>query len=146
IFSCAICRRLRTTRAGREMNPCGFLRLGPAALRAAGKHALLLALLGVLAAPRRAAPRDELLRLVPEVVGFCLLMQDLRGHVAAVQQSPFMQRLRATPYGEALRNQPAFGKLKEIDAALKQHLGLDAARVRDELLGDAVVFAYRPGP
>ena len=44
---------------------------------------LLLSSVFVLAAPARAAePANELLRLVPEDVGLCLVIQDLRSHSA----------------------------------------------------------------
>jgi hypothetical protein len=103
--------------------------------------------LGMIAARASAlSPRDELLRFVPEDVGFCLVVQDLRGHFAALQQSPFVQRFRQTPMGAALQSDPAFAKLGEVEKILQQTLGVDPTRLRDDLLGDAIVFAYRPGP
>ena len=38
----------------------------------------------------KASPRDELLRLVPADVGFCLVLEDLRGHGKAFAESPFV--------------------------------------------------------
>ena len=35
---------------------------------------------------------DELLRYVPEEVGFCVVVQDLRGHYANLRASPFYQK------------------------------------------------------
>ena len=52
--------------------------------------ALATALLPTLA---RAAPRDELLRLVPDDVAFCLVVQDLRGHAEALSASPFADEI-----------------------------------------------------
>jgi hypothetical protein len=101
----------------------------------------------VLAAPlRAAAPRDELLRLVPDSIGFCLVVQDLRGQAASLRDSPFVEQLRQSPLAVKIRNSEALKKLDLFEAKMKEKLGLDWARLRDDVLGDAVVFAYRPGP
>jgi hypothetical protein len=93
-----------------------------------------------------AAPRDELLRLVPDSIGFCVVVQDLRGHAASLRDSPFVEQLRQSPLAVKIRNSAALKKLDLFEAKMKEKLGLDWARLRDDLLGDAVVFAYRPGP
>jgi hypothetical protein len=93
-----------------------------------------------------AAPRDELLRLVPDDVAFCLVVQDLRGHVAALKESPFAKQFNASPVGKLIAASPELAKLRDVEQFLKQHLGTDWAQLRDDILGDAVVFAYRPGP
>ena len=106
--------------------------------------ALAVAALTPAAAP--AGPRDELLRLVPEDVGFCLVVQDLRGHSAAFLASPFYRRFQESPLGQALLNAPEIQKLKALEKSLRDQLGVDWPRLRDDILGDAVAFAYRPGP
>jgi hypothetical protein len=93
-----------------------------------------------------AAPRDEVLRLVPEDVGFCLIVQDLRGHAAAFLASPFYRRFHASPLYQVLRNTPEVKKLLALEKFLQDPLGIDWPRLRDDILGDAVAFAYRPGP
>jgi hypothetical protein len=112
-----------------------------------------LRLIGVLltmalaaASARSASPRDELLRLVPDDVAFCLAVQDLRGHIAALQDSPFAKQFNASPIGKLIAASPERVKLGEVEKFLKQHLGTDWAQLRDDILGDAIVFAYRPGP
>jgi hypothetical protein len=106
-----------------------------------------LLVLTTLALPARAAsPRDELLRLVPEDVAFCLTVQDLRGHLTALADSPFINQLRTTMLGQALANAPELAQLAEAEKFLKQQLDLDWKTLRDDILGDAAVFAYRPGP
>src|SRR5712691_7819433 len=97
-----------------------------------------------VAVARAATPADELLRLVPEDVGFCLVVQDLRTHSAAFLQSPFFRRLSETGFGPA--GAPELAKLADVEKEFKKHLNLDWARLRDDVFGDAVVFAYRPGP
>ncbi|HEY7315115.1 MAG TPA: hypothetical protein VH643_37560 [Gemmataceae bacterium] len=101
----------------------------------------------LFAAPLRAAtPRDELLRLVPDPVGFCVVVQDLRGHAASLQASPFFEQLKRSPLADKIHKSEELKKLDRIESRMKEKLGLDWARLRDDLLGDAIVFAYRPGP
>jgi hypothetical protein len=92
-----------------------------------------------------AAPREELLRLVPDSVGFCLVVGDLRRHVADWQTSPFVEQLRQCPFAVKIRSSDKWQKLDHIESEMKEKLGLDWKRLRDDILGDAVVLAYRPG-
>jgi hypothetical protein len=93
-----------------------------------------------------AGPRDELLRFVPADVGFCLVVQDLRTHWASFAESDFARHFRESALGQALRKDAEFQKLVDLEKVLKQFLGVEVGKLRDEILGDAVVFAYRPGP
>jgi hypothetical protein len=93
-----------------------------------------------------ATPRDELLRLVPDSLGFCLVLQDLRDHAASLQASPFIEQLRQSPLGAKIRKNEDLKKLDQLEIKLKEKLGLDWKQLRDDILGDAVVLAYRPGP
>ena len=104
------------------------------------------ALLLPAAALRAASPRDELLHFTPDDVGFCVVLQDLRVHAADLADSPFVEQLRRSPLGAALQASKELGQLDEIDRGLRQSFGVGFDRLRDDLLGDAVVFAYRPGP
>jgi hypothetical protein len=105
---------------------------------------LLLAALGLPV--RGGTPRDELLRLVPEPVGFCLVLQDLRGHAANFLASPFVEQCHNAPLFAPVRKSKEVEKLRHFQARLKGKLGLEWAQFRDDVLGGAVVFAYRPGP
>jgi hypothetical protein len=93
-----------------------------------------------------ASPREALLRLVPDDVAFCLVIQDLRGHGAAMRDSPFSRRFRTSPLGMSLTATDDFKKLLNVDKFLQEHLGIDSNKLANEILGDALVFAYRPGP
>lgn len=116
------------------MKPTRLVRLGS-----------LLAILA--AAPVWAAsPREELLRLVPEDVGFCLVIQDLRGHAAALVDSPFAEQFRQSVFGKAIASAPELVKIQVLGKTFKEHLGIDGPQLRDDILGDAIVAAYRPGP
>jgi hypothetical protein len=108
-----------------------------------GRPLAALALLAILAAPASAAPRHELLRYVPSEVTFCLVLQDLRDHAAALAESPFIEQLRRSALGRSFAQAPQWSTLDAIEARLKKDLGVDWNRLRDDLLGDALVFAYR---
>jgi hypothetical protein len=101
----------------------------------------------VLAAPLHAAtPREQLLRYVPEQVGFCLVLNDLRGHGDALAESPFVEQFARSPLGKEWAAAAEVARLAKIENDLKALLGLDWKQLRDEIFGNAVVFAYRPGP
>jgi len=106
--------------------------------------AILLLIVFVFSA-KAGTPRDDLLRLVPEDVGFCLVIQDLRGHSQAFLQSPFAKKLWESPIGMAIASAPEQKTLREFETQLQQGLGVTWPQLRDEIFGDAVVFAYRPG-
>jgi hypothetical protein len=108
--------------------------------------ALLLSALATLARAAEPGARDEALRLVPDDVGLCFVVQDLRGHAAALADSPFLEHFRRSPLGQALRESRETAKLLELEKRLRQDLHLDWAQLRDDIFGDAVVMAYRPGP
>lgn len=93
-----------------------------------------------------ATPRDELLRFVPENTGFCVIFQGLRTHWAALKASPLAEQLQRSPLAGALFNAEDFQKLAKVKTNLLDPLGLDWARLRDDVLGEALIFAYRPGP
>jgi hypothetical protein len=106
----------------------------------------LLVLILLAAAAAAATPRDELLRLVPENVGFCLALDDLRGHGTAFAESPFVKQFRTSVLGTKIRSAPETQKLTELDQFLQRYFDLTANQLRDDILGDALVLAYRPGP
>jgi hypothetical protein len=108
---------------------------------------LALLLFAAVAAPLRAeSPRDELLRHVPDDVGFCLIVTDVRATSAALADSPFAEQFRASPAGQALANSQELKDLAKADATFRALLGIGWDDLRDDILGDAFVFAYRPGP
>jgi hypothetical protein len=105
----------------------------------------LLLLAGAAAAPA-AAPRDELLRYVPDDVGFCFILQDFREQMKTLAASPFSEQLDKSPLGKAVASGQELKQLLELEKKVKQLLGLNPDELRDDILGDAVVFAFRPGP
>ncbi len=106
--------------------------------------------LAVLAAappcPAQPAPRQDLLALVPADVGFCVLVRDLRGQAQQWDRTPWVQALRKQPAVQAIIVSPEAKQLAAFEAELRKHLGVDWPTLRDDILGDEVVIAYRPGP
>jgi hypothetical protein len=93
-----------------------------------------------------ASPRDEALRLVPDDAGICLLVQNLREQAQRLEQSPFADRLAASSIGKLFHDSPEAKKLADLDKQLAAQLNITWAQLRDDILGDAVVLAYTPGP
>jgi len=94
-----------------------------------------------------ATPREELLRLVPGDAGFCLVIGDLRDHSDRFLQSSWFKALRRSPLWEIFASSPEVKKLDRfLSQDLQKNLQIDWPRLRDDILGDAMVFAYRPGP
>jgi hypothetical protein len=93
-----------------------------------------------------ASPRDELLRLVPDDAGFCVVVRDLRDQLGRLARSPFAAQVAASPFGQSFVQSPELKKLAEFDRQLQAALNLSWVQLRDDVLGDAVVLAYTPGP
>ena len=105
-----------------------------------------LLLAALLIAPVHAAtPRDELLRFVPPDVGFCVVIQNLRDNGKALASSPFADQFRKSVFGRKLEEAKEVQQLLGAEKELKKILGIGWDELRDDILGDAVVFAYRPG-
>src|SRR5262249_6160505 len=80
---------------------------------------------------RAASPRDELLRLVPEDVGFCLVIEDIRGHGTAFLASPFFKQFRSSSTAGRIVDSPETKKLSEIDQFLERNLHITSIQLRD---------------
>jgi hypothetical protein len=91
-------------------------------------------------------PRDQLLRLVPEDVGFCFVLQDLRSYSQKLLASPFAQHFESSSLGRALRAAPELRHVGKADSQLRAFLHVSMAQLCNDIFGDAVVLAYRPGP
>lgn len=90
-----------------------------------------------------ATPAEELLRYVPPDSTLCLVLRDLREHGKTLAGSPFAEHLRKSSIGIALAASP---ELKKAEEFLETTLGMRLDKIRDDVLGDAIVFAYRQGP
>jgi hypothetical protein len=95
---------------------------------------------------RAVAGPETLLRLVPENMALCLLIEDLRGHAATFLESPFAKRFMISRFGKELLGAPELAKLRDIDAFLQKNLQITLVQLRDDIFGEALVLAYSPGP
>lgn len=98
------------------------------------------------AQPAVAAPADEALRLVPTDTAICLVIRDLRDHATRVMGSPFATWSQATGYFHQFADPSELAKLNQFVLMLQSRFGITPEQLRDDVLGDAVVFAYQPGP
>jgi hypothetical protein len=105
---------------------------------------LSLLLLAAPAAAQAPSARDELLRLVPDDAALCLVVTDLRTQGDKLMQSPWVKALKDAPFAKALGDSPEMLKLSAVQKLILSRLQVDWPTLRDEILGDAVVFAYRP--
>ena len=97
-------------------------------------------------APQATSARDEVLRLVPPDTGVCLIVTDLRGHADKLRRAEWLKALRSSSLGQALAASPEAARLARFEADLKKHLQVDWPLLQNDVLGDLVVFAYRPPP
>lgn len=101
---------------------------------------------GSLASAYAATPADELLRLTPTESSFCLVVRDLRGNYDAVSNGPLATAFRDSKLGKVFADSPEVKQIDELGKQVSQHLGADWPQIRDNVFGDAVVFAYQAGP
>ena len=91
-------------------------------------------------------PADDLLKLVPADSGLTLAVEDLRDHAREVGESPLIQNLRRLPAVQTWLASERFRKFERAGRDVRAALGVSIGQVRDEVLGDAVILALKPGP
>ena len=107
---------------------------------------LVLVALACLPMARAANPaRDDLLKLVPPDTAVCLVVQGLRDRAKAIGESPFSTWV-AEKFAPLVNASGDIQKIRDTEKILTTILGISTADLRDELLGDAIVLAYQPGP
>jgi hypothetical protein len=102
----------------------------------------LLAAGPVLAAP----PRDEALRVAPPDAALVLVVQDTKTHLNDLAASPFVAWLPTSGLGKQLLPVVDVKTLKGSVAPLFAELGVTPDELLDDVIGDAVVFAFTPPP
>jgi hypothetical protein len=111
------------------------------------RYALLAVLaLGLSAAPAVAGPRDELLRVAPPDAALVVVVQNAREHASNLKGSPFAAWFPNTAIGKKLLGSAELKQLTEAGANIFTGLGTTPQTLLDEVLGDAVAFAYSPAP
>ena len=102
--------------------------------------------LGLVPATALAAPRDELLRLVPDDYTFCVVVQNLRDLAKSDGDSGFLKSLDKSPVFRKFQESPDAKKFQQMVEGILKELKVKPEQVWNDLLGDAIVFAYRKGP
>ncbi|MCZ2342707.1 MAG: hypothetical protein LC104_13095 [Bacteroidales bacterium] len=109
-----------------------------------------LALLAVLVLPTGShaapPPAEPLLRLVAPETGICVVIQNLRQHQADLTASPFADWFATSTLAPRLFPDSERARIQNFETLLQTHFEVSLADIRDEILGDAIVFAYQPGP
>src|SRR5262245_39338691 len=108
-------------------------------------RSILAVLVACLPAVAFAAPSDDLLRVVPSDYTFCVVAQNLRDQ-GKPGGEPFLKRLTESPLFKQLQQAPEAHKVQQVIDAIFKDLGVTPEQLRDDILGDALVFAYRKGP
>jgi hypothetical protein len=106
--------------------------------------AALLTLLG--ATQSVAGPRDELLRVAPPDAAIVIVVQNARDHYRQISQSPFMAWLPTSSIGKRISNSSEFRQLRDSAGMFLRELDTTPDAVIDDVVGDAVVFAFSPSP
>jgi len=99
-----------------------------------------------LAPLTRAEPTRDLLRGVPPESTLCFVAQDWKTHAPKILASPFVAKLKQSDLGKSILNPDALDKIAALETILTGALQLTVEELRDDILGDAIVYAYRPGP
>ena len=105
-----------------------------------------IALLAASASPAVAGPRDELLRVAPPDAALVIVVQNGREHFRNLSQSPFVKWVPSTAIGKKLLDSAEIKQLRESAAMIFRELDTTPELLIDDVLGDAIAFAYSPAP
>ena len=100
----------------------------------------------ILPEARAGGPADALLKLAPPDSGVTLAVEGLRDHAREIAGSPLMDRLRKLPAVKGWLDSDWARTLERSGREVEEALGVPLEVIRDEILGDAVVFVLKPGP
>ncbi|MBA4187240.1 MAG: hypothetical protein C0467_04395 [Planctomycetaceae bacterium] len=98
------------------------------------------------APPVLAGPRDELLRVAPPDAALVVVVQNARGHVRSLIESPFAEWLPSTAIGKKLLSSVDLKQVRDVASNVLPALGTTPQSLLDDVVGDAVAFAYSPAP
>jgi hypothetical protein len=95
---------------------------------------------------RAADPVDEALRLVPPSTTIAVVVRDLRTRGETIADSPFVGWLKESPVFAQFGDPKDLQKFQELERFVADQLGATPRELVSDVLGDAIVFAYQPGP
>lgn len=102
--------------------------------------------LTILAAPAPAAsPTDEALRVAPPDAALVLVVRNARDHARHLTESPFGVWFPNSALGRQLLATEPVKKFRESAGGVLAELGVTFDDLLNDVLGDAVVFAFTPG-
>lgn len=109
----------------------------------------LIALLALAAAaaatpPALAGPVDELLRIVPNDAGACLIVEDFAARYREAADSELWRRVQQSPLYAKWNESPGRRRLQQLWAIAPFYLGVSGPQLRDDIFGQAVVLALLP--
>ncbi|HEV3386401.1 MAG TPA: hypothetical protein VG097_16380, partial [Gemmata sp.] len=107
---------------------------------------LVIADLLFFAGTAQASPRDEILRVAPADAALIVLVQNARDHYRNLSESPFAQWLPTTAIGKKLFESDELKQFHNSGKMIFNELGTTPAALIDDVLGEAVAFAYSPAP
>lgn len=102
------------------------------------------ALLAAAFAATAASPVDDTLALVPPNTAVCFVVQDLRGQAERLHTSPFAEWFPKSAFGKSVLGTAEVQKVRAGMKTIAAQLGITLEELRDDVFGDAVVFAYQP--
>ena len=106
--------------------------------------AVALALVAV--SPAQASPRDEALRVAPPDAALVLVVQDARAHIRDLAESPFAAWFPTSALGKQLFATADLKQFQDFAAPVFAELGVTPDDILNDILGDAIVFAFTPAP
>ena len=111
------------------------------------RYLLACCLLIAVTYPAHASPTDDVLRLAPPDAALVFVLQKSRDTLDRLGDSPFVKWFPSTTLGKQLLVDGGTAKslLATRDGVLRD-LGIKPEELADDILGDAVVFAFTPGP
>src|SRR5262249_55877319 len=86
---------------------------------------------------------EEVLRLVPDDMTLCIVLQDLRGYSDKIQKSAWYQAFKKSPLGAALFSSEEFARLTKLEQDIAEQFKVTWPQLRDDIFGDAAAFAFR---
>lgn len=92
-----------------------------------------------------ASPADELLVSVPADMAGCILIEDIAGHYQSLAGSKSYQNASESTIVKSWQASAEYRAMLQAQLLLPIYFGTSLAELRDQIFGDAVVMAFRPG-
>jgi hypothetical protein len=89
------------------------------------------------------APED-LMRMVPDESALCLVAGDLRTQSDGSLKPAWIKALKDSPLTKLLGDAPELLQLAELRKQIQKYLPVPWPQLEQDIVGDAVVYAYRP--